>query len=509
MVKTIRGGGGVSPNYYKDSKNENLDSIKLVNLDSAKDKKDISLRLDITDNLDSIESKTQNKETLSHLSKTQNLDSKRNKKITESKIINTKNKHGIVFYNEGRQYFDVFHPIIECFEALNYPYTYYTSASNDPLLKRKNTRNIIEFIGDSNKAYLKLNALNADIVMMSTPQLDVLQIKRSKGVAHYCHIIHSLPHVDNYEVFALDYFDSVFTNSPIHTDFIRMVEKKRNLKHKKIKITGCTYLDALSKKLENIESNKETKDSNKETQNNQQFIYNKTFKDSNKKVVLISPSWGREALLSKYGFSIIKPLLESNFNIIIRPHPQSLITETHMLDSIKKQTQGYSNIAWDTHTHNIYAMKVSDIMLGDFSGILFDYLCLFQKPIAVMRFDFNITGYDLEDIYDTPWVKGALAKISKSINKNDLGNIANILESMINNNELSNNILEMRELLWKHRGKSAEITTLELLKIHKEILESKLQDKYEIYHNLSKIDDILELNLAESNFQDSKGNRNV
>ncbi|MWV62715.1 hypothetical protein DCO58_02690 [Helicobacter saguini] len=596
VTANVNSNENIESRFYENSKNDNLDSKKLGNIESnhTKDSKKV------------IESNF-----LSPIKRPRNF---------------TQNNHGIVIYNEGRQYFSVFHPIVAYLESINYPYTYYTSSENDPLLRLSNkSQNIIEFIGDSNKAYLKLNALKADIVLMTTPQLDVLQIKRSKGVEHYCHIIHSLPHVDIYEIFALDYFDSVFTNSPIHTDFIRLVEQKRGLKRKKVVITGCTYLDFLDLKLrrlldsnKNMESKKmdspipcgeglggwvnSTSQNNKiinkqedstKTQNldsnnaqdsnnvkedsksltpnqrnisekdsiqhshsqtsyksiptrppffkidtkfesanaklnentesnlqdsilnaahhptiniesNKDFIYDKTFKDSNKKIVLISPSWGREALLSKYGMAIIKPLLESNFNVIIRPHPQSLIAEKPLLDSIKEQTKGYANIAYDTNIDNIYAMQVADIMLGDFSGILFDFLCLFEKPLAVMEFHFNIIGYDLEDIYDTPWVKGALAKIAKNISVADLPALPSILESALNDKSLQNNIKEMKSLLWKYQGRSAEITALELLKIHKEILLSRLDSN--IYHNLRFIDDVLDFkeNIESNHTTDSK-----
>ena len=136
---------------------------------------------------------------------------------------NGKTNNGIVIYSEGKQYFSVFKPIVDEFEKINYPYTYYTSDENDPILKFKTSLGHIEFIGSSNNAYRKLNNLVADVCLVTFPQLDVLQIKRSKGVQHYCHIMHSFQPLDTYEIFALDYFDSVFVHADTNHAFIREV----------------------------------------------------------------------------------------------------------------------------------------------------------------------------------------------------------------------------------------------------------------------------------------------
>ena len=389
-------------------------------------------------------------------------------------------------------------------DSVSYPYTYLTSSREDfhlyisaDSIHDVNSRAVkatlssnpnaeFEYIGDSDspKAISRLNRLVADVVMMSTPQLDVLQIKRSKGVKHYCHIIHSLPHVDIYEIFALDCFDSVFTNSTIHTDFIRKVEKVRNLPAKKIIITGCTYLDILQEKLykyQKLEHDKKI-----------HFFP----KNEKKTTILLAPSWGREALLSKYGMQLIEPFIESQFNLIIRPHPQSYVSQKELLDSLQEQTKECKNIVWDNNTDNIYALDSADIMIGDFSGVLFDFICLFEKPVLTPIFTFNITGYDLEDIYDTPWVKDALTKIGKSIEPSEFINLPHIIESLLQDKEafysLEQSIKEMKKLLWEYQGISGIKSAQEILQIQKQILESRLQEKINIHNNINTINKALE-----------------
>ena len=371
-----------------------------------------------------------------------------------------------------------------------------SSDTNKHTTQNHNPNAQFEYIGssDSPKAISRLNSLRADIVMMSTPQLDILQIKRSKGVKHYSHIIHSLPHVDIYEVFALDYFDSVFTNSIIHTDFIHEVERIRNLKTKEVIITGCTYLDILQEKLQDYKGLDDEK---------KIHFFPKT---DTKTTMLLAPSWGREALLSKYGMKLIQPFIDSNFNLIIRPHPQSYNSEKELLDSLQAQTKDCSNIVWDNNRDNIYALHRADMMIGDFSGVIFDFVCLFEKPVLTPTFDFNIVGYDLEDIYDTPWVKDALTKIGKSIEPSEFDRLPSVIESLLQDKEgydkLKENIREMKALLWEYQGVGGIKTAQEILRIEKEILESRLQDKLELHNEINVINRVLE-NVASGMCGDS------
>lgn len=428
--------------------------------------------------------------------------------VKSNKSINVNNaqtitipQNSIVIYSEDKRYFSLFKPIVDAFELLKYPYTYYTGDKNDPILDFKSEIGHIECIGVDNKAFAKLNTLEADICIMTTPQLDVLQLKRSKGVKHYCHILHSLPHVDIYEIFALDYFDSVFTNSPIHTDFIREVESIRHLKHKQIEIVGCPYLDYLQDRIKSLNltnisnNNANIPDNNINISNNTNISNNIT-----NPTILVAPSWGREALLSKYGMKLLKPLLDIGYPTIIRPHPQSYISEIEMLKDIQSKTTHYTNLKWDNHIDNIYALAESNLMIGDFSGVLFDYVALFNKPIITMEFNFNIIGYDLEDTtHKIPWVKNALKDISITLNINDFNNIKSIIDSTLKDTLKAQNRIKMKELLWHCQGNGGKRAAIELIKIHKSILEEHLGQTLILHKQILAIDKLLKSNNCKSN----------
>ena len=311
--------------------------------------------------------------------------------------------------------------------------------------------------------------LNADICIMTTPNLEVLQIKRSRFVKHYCHITHSLLPM-TYRVFALDYFDSVLVANEIQREFVREIEKAHNVKEKYIAIVGSTYLDELAKLRESIkDSTHPLAPSVREGESN------------TNPTILLSPSWGKESLLSKYGLKILEPLAKSPYHIIIRPHPQSLIVEAestnikHLQDSL----QNYSNIEWDICTPNVIAFAKADLMISDFSSVIFDFVCLEGKPVITLDFSFDSAGYDLADIYDKSnigefWTFKALKQIGGKISENDFANLQTIIDSAIHSNTNGANLANIAKTLWQYPHNSGIQATLEILKIERDLLQTQL-----------------------------------
>ena len=375
-----------------------------------------------------------------------------------NRLSQLKEYYSLVFYSEGKQYYGVFKPILDCLDSHNYGYLFLTSDKEDPALKRDVKNAKFRYIGKGNKAFYALNTLQAEVVVLTTPGLDVLQIKRSKKVLHYCHIVHSLGS-PNYRVFGMDYFDSILVNSKMQEEFIRKIEEAHQQPQKRIFNVGSTYCDELFREKLTI------------SQNKRYF-----FKNQDKDIVLLSPSWGKEAILSKYGMKIIQPLIDSCYLLIIRPHPQSLISEKEVIDRLMKQTQAYQNVTWDIGKSNLYAMQESVLMISDFSGIIFDYLCLYQKPVLTIDFDFDHSGYDSADTGGI-WEFDILDSIGKRIRPQDFEKISEIIQATLASSINQNILEEIKTLLWSYPQKSGVMASKILIDLCEEALQKRLESK--------------------------------
>ena len=371
--------------------------------------------------------------------------------FSKSKNIETEasKKARIIIYGEDKRYCNVFKPIIEELIKLEIPVIYYSSSEDDPIFEIKNDLLHTEFIGVGNMAYAKLNFIEADICLMTTPNLDVFQLKRSKGVKKYVHIFHAPNEASMYCLYSLDFFDAVLLNGENQIPDIRELEETRKTKVKELEMIGSTYLDELNKKKEEASKS--------------------ITKVENKKTVLIAPSWGMNGLLKRFGEKIIDPILSNGYYVIIRPHPQSSIVEKDMLERLKTRYKDNTNIEWDFNRDNIYSLSKADVMISDFSGVILDYAFLFDKPTIIPSFTFDKRGYDAVELKEETWTLKTLPKITVSLDENNFANIADILNDTITNTSLKDNIIKAKDEAYKCRGEAARNGALVLRKMLTEL----------------------------------------
>ena len=341
-----------------------------------------------------------------------------------------------VIYNEGLQYWNTFKPICDEFEARQIELTYYTSAEKDPCFEAGYKSVKPEFIGEGNMAFVKLNMLSAGVVLMTTPGLQVYQLKRSKNVKHYAHILHAPSDATMYRLFGIDYFDSVLLSGEYQKSDIKLLETQRGLKEKELVVVGCPYLDTLKQKMNSIPA-----------------------EENHKFTVLVSPSWGPSALLTKYGEKLLDPLVATGWNIIVRPHPQSKKSEAEMLEKLTQKYKDTPNLTWDYERDNIYSMKKSDIMISDFSGIIYDYTFLCDKPVMYVNAQLDLMPYDAWDLPEQGkniWQFTTLKEIGIELKEEQFYNIKDVIQSASDSTELAQKRHAAKAQAWMNEGNAGK-----------------------------------------------------
>ena len=338
-----------------------------------------------------------------------------------------------VVYNEGMQYWNVFKPVCDEFEKRQIELTYYTSAEKDPCFEQNYKYVKPEFIGEGNMAFVRLNMLSAGVVLMTTPGLQVYQLKRSKNVKHYSHVLHMPNDATTYRLFGLDYFDSVLLTGNYQKTDLQYLENARNITKKELVTVGCSYLEILAEKIKSIPE-----------EENHNFT------------VIVSPSWGSVGVLSKYGEKLLDPLAKTGWNIIIRPHPQSKKSEKEMLDRLEARYKDNANIVWDYERDNIYSLKKADIMISDFSGIIFDYTFLCDKPVIYVADNIDLRPYDAYDLGKELWQFETLKKMGIKLDENNFENIAEVIKNASDSKELSEQRKIAKETAWMNIGNAGK-----------------------------------------------------
>lgn len=339
-----------------------------------------------------------------------------------------------VIYNEGNQYWNSFKPVVEEFEARKIPLEYLTSSKTDPVFEQKYNYVKAEFIGEGNAAFAKLNMLSAGVVLMTTPGLQVYQLKRSKNVKHYSHVLHMPNDATTYRLFGLDFFDSVLLTGDYQAADIRYLEEKRGINKKELVTVGCPYLDVYKKNIAEIPE-----------EENHPFT------------VLVSPSWGDVGILKKYGEKLLDPLSKTGWRIIVRPHPQSKKSEAEMLDRLAARYKDNTNIVWDYERQNIFSLKKADIMISDFSGIIFDYTFLCDKPVMYVNAGMDLRPYDAYDLDGKElWQYSVLKKFGTELKEEQFANIKEVIQSVSDSKQLEEARHAAKAEAWMHEGEAGK-----------------------------------------------------
>lgn len=299
--------------------------------------------------------------------------------------------NSIVFYAESAAYWSTFKPILEQLAKKKVKVTYLTSAENDPVFNSGLDEFVrAKFIGKGQTAYTALGFLEADLFVLTTPGIDVLQIRRSPGVKKYIHVVHAVGDIHTYKFYSFDYYDSVYCSGPGQAKSLRDLEQLRKTPAKELPLLGCPYLDGMVARLDTVT----------EPENN---------------TLLIAPTWGANGLLTRTGSLIPKMLAKADYHVILRPHPQSFISDKTLMDKLTEELKDIPNIEWDRNPDGFNSLSRAKLMISDISGVIFDFAFVFLRPVISVGNGPLKDGFEAWEIPHEAWEMQALDSLGKRI----------------------------------------------------------------------------------------------
>lgn len=356
-----------------------------------------------------------------------------------------KNKKPIVIFSDSKRYWNIFKPICDELEKREQECTYMTASPDDPALNEKYEYIKCEFIGEGNMAFAKLNMMSANICLSTTPGLDVLQWKRSKDVDFYVHTFHATDDGTGYRMFGLDYYDAVLLNGPIQENKLRMIETVRGIQKKETELVGAVQLDTMKERFDKLSKDNLS-----------------VPKDI--KTVLCAPSWGDSSILNRFGETLIQHLIDTGYKIIIRPHPQSKVSETEMLNALQNKFPNNEKFEWNFDNDNFNVLNEADIMISDFSGVIFDYIFIFDKPIIYADTYFDKSPYDAAWLEGQYWSIEVLPSLGVKLEEKDFPRIKEIIDETIDSKEFQMGRDNIRNKAWAYQNEAAKRTVDYLIK---------------------------------------------
>lgn len=367
-----------------------------------------------------------------------------------------------LIFSDSKRYWNTFKPVCDEFEKRGTDITYWTASPDDPALSADYKHVHAEFIGEGNKAFTRLNFANAGILLSTTPGLDVYQWKRSENTDWYVHVLHAAGDPTMYRMFGLDFYDAVFIAGDFMKDELLELWKRREIEAHELPMAGIPYLDVMKERLEK-EGRKEKKEGSVPS-------------------VLLAPAWGPSGLLTTLGPEMIEALVNTGYDITVRPHPQSFTSEKELMDRLMKEYPESEHFHWNRDNDNFDILNSSDIMISDFSGVIYDYTLVFDKPLiyADTGTGYNKVVYDCCWLDDEPWMIKKLPEIGLPLKKEDMGNVKELIDKALSSESKAKARDKAREETWKHAGSAAGMIADYMISKYDEVKKKKEEEKPEI-----------------------------
>lgn len=384
----------------------------------------------------------------------QTKEQKKKERQDYKRFFSVVNKH-LVFYSESNGFYKYYKGIIEyLLENTNITIHYITSDYNDKIfeLEKKNKQIKAYYIAEKKLITLMMK-LEADIVVMTMPDLDNYHIKRSylKKDIEYIFIPHSMDSLNmTMREKSMNNFDTIYVTDKYQRDEMEKTIKYYNLKNKKIIDWGYSLLDEM------IED------------------YNKNKKDNKTKTVLIAPSWQKDNIVDLCLDELLNELKGHGYKVIVRPHPQHVRHCREKFENLKKQFSNDKNIEIQTDFSSNDTVFNADLLISDWSGIAYEYAYTTKKPVLFIDTPMKVMNPIYEKINDNPINIWSRTVIGEVIKLEELKDCNKIVEEMLNNKkkyyEKINNLINDSVY---NVGTSSEVGANYIIESLQKIIKSK------------------------------------
>lgn len=334
------------------------------------------------------------------------------------KIVNKK----LVFYSESNGFFKYYEGIINyILKHTNIVIHYITSDYNDNIFKlEKENDRIKAYYIEEKKLITLMMKMDADVVVMTMPDIETYHIKRSyvRRDIHYIYIPHGQGSSNlTLRKEATFHYDTVFVTGKHQKEEELAFNKKYNLK-RTIFEHGYPLLDSM---IETYEKNK---------------------KPENKvKTVLIAPSWQKDNIVDLCLEEILDNIKGEDYKVIVRPHPQHVRHKKEYFEQMKKQYENDKNIEIQTDFSKTNTVFDADLLITDWSDIGFEYAFTTKKPVLYIDTPMKVMNPDYKDLDIVPINIWARDKIGKSLKVDELDKIDKTIKELLNSKEKYNKII--------------------------------------------------------------------
>lgn len=342
----------------------------------------------------------------------------RREKADYKRFFSVDGKH-IVFYSEKSGFWKYYKDIIsKLIEWSNLSIHYVTNDMEDQIFQiAKGEPRIKPYYIGPKKIIPLMMKMDADIVVMTTPDLENYHIKRSyiRKDIEYIYTPHDCMSVHmGFREGCFDHFDTIFCTGPQQIEEIRKMEEIYELPSKNLIECGYSLLDDMQK---DWEKQKESKMKEKD----------------GKTRILIAPSWNEDNILDSCINELLENLLQADRLITVRPHPEYIKRFGPRLNALMDRWKDKigDGLVFETNFSSNQSQYDADVLITDWSGIAYEYSYTTGKPSLFINTKIKLLNSNWEKLGIIPLEISLRDQIGQSLNKNELIKINDVIKGML------------------------------------------------------------------------------
>lgn len=366
----------------------------------------------------------------------------------------------VVFYSEKNGFYKYYKNIIEeIIRRTNIVVHYITSDPEDEVFGLESEQFKPYYIGE-NRLIVLMMKLETEIMVMTTPDLENFQLKKSylKKDTEYIYVPHDVNSSNlTFHKNALDHFDTIFTSGPKNMEELAEREEKFKLPKKKLIEWGSSVIDNMMVSYEKLEQSEQEQ------------------KADARKTVLIAPSWQKDNILDSCIEQILDELKEQPYRVIVRPHPQYVRHFGSRISYLKEKYETFG-IEIQTDFSSNSTVYTADLLVTDWSSIAFEYTFSTLKPVLFINTPMKVVNPDYKELTSVPIDIELRDKvgISLDLDKEELAKINASVEKLLYDNQFSKDAMaKMRDAYIYNVGNSGVVGAKYIIKRLVEKSESK------------------------------------
>jgi hypothetical protein len=310
-------------------------------------------------------------------------------------------RYPVIFYAENAYYFQYFRRLFEALRERKVKICYITSDRNDPVLAFQDENTDVVF-SKSTLAFA-FSRLQADLVIMTMPDLGQYLFKRSKAVKKYLYLFHALVSThQQYRLHAFDHYDTILLAGPHQEREIREAEARYDLPQKELVPYGYPLLDDLVQKSTSIPVQKDE--------------------------ILIAPSWYEQGILQTCIHPLVKVLAVTNYTVRIRPHPEFIKRNKQAFRQLETAAKKNSRISIDTKPSLLDSLLQANHLITDRSGIAFEFTLVRNSPVIFIDTPLKVQNPEAGSFRNEPVENSLRGEMGICVNPADLSTVVQALE---------------------------------------------------------------------------------